>query len=117
MSSTTVKEYTREEVARHNTPQSLWVVIDSAVYDLTTFAGIQSALWALYSVVVVMYVCVIFRKMKKLWKKVDLHPGGAAVLRDVAGQDATTAFYNLHRHEVLGKYPFLFFLHLANHLV
>ncbi|UZP36209.1 hypothetical protein NXS19_004025 [Fusarium pseudograminearum] len=26
------------------------------------------------------------------------------VLRQVAGQDATTAFYNLHRHEVLTKY-------------
>lgn len=32
------------------------------------------------------------------------HPGGESVLRQVAGQDATTAFYNLHRHEVLSKY-------------
>lgn len=35
---------------------------------------------------------------------VDAHPGGEAVLRQVAGTDATTAFYNLHRHEVLSKY-------------
>ncbi|TGJ80971.1 hypothetical protein E0Z10_g7797 [Xylaria hypoxylon] len=35
---------------------------------------------------------------------VDAHPGGEAVLRQVAGQDATAAFYNLHRHEVLVKY-------------
>jgi cytochrome b involved in lipid metabolism len=34
----------------------------------------------------------------------DAHPGGEAVLRQVAGTDATTAFYNLHRHEVLVKY-------------
>ncbi|ROV90579.1 hypothetical protein VSDG_07453 [Cytospora chrysosperma] len=35
----------------------------------------------------------------------DAHPGGEAVLRQVAGTDATEAFYNLHRHEVLtGKY-------------
>ncbi|KAJ0109083.1 hypothetical protein J7T55_002275 [Diaporthe amygdali] len=35
----------------------------------------------------------------------DAHPGGEAVLRQVAGTDATDAFYNLHRHEVLtGKY-------------
>ena len=39
-----------------------------------------------------------------------MHPGGAAVLRDVAGQDATSAFYNLHRHEVLSKYPTVYFL-------
>jgi predicted heme/steroid binding protein len=34
----------------------------------------------------------------------DAHPGGEAVLRQVAGTDATSAFYNLHRHEVLVKY-------------
>lgn len=35
----------------------------------------------------------------------DAHPGGNVVLQQVAGQDATQAFYNLHRHEVLQKYP------------
>ncbi|KAH8671145.1 acyl-CoA dehydrogenase/oxidase [Xylariales sp. PMI_506] len=34
----------------------------------------------------------------------DAHPGGEAVLRQVAGTDATVAFYNLHRHEVLAKF-------------
>ena len=37
----------------------------------------------------------------------DAHPGGEAVLRQVAGTDATVAFYNLHRHEVLTKYESL----------
>ncbi|KAI0024324.1 acyl-CoA dehydrogenase/oxidase [Xylariomycetidae sp. FL0641] len=35
---------------------------------------------------------------------VDAHPGGESVLRQVGGTDATVAFYNLHRHEVLAKY-------------
>ncbi|KAI2625735.1 acyl-CoA dehydrogenase NM domain-like protein [Hypoxylon sp. NC1633] len=64
--------YTRDEVAKHDTEDSLWFVVDSKVYDVTDF--------------------------------VDAHPGGESVLRQVAGQDATAAFYNLHRHEVLTKY-------------
>lgn len=35
------------------------------------------------------------------------HPGGSVVLHQVAGQDATEAFYNLHRHEVLRDYASL----------
>lgn len=38
---------------------------------------------------------------------IDAHPGGETVLKQVAGTDATTAFYNLHRHEVLQKYQSL----------
>ncbi|EQK98867.1 hypothetical protein G6O67_008604 [Ophiocordyceps sinensis] len=64
--------FSREEVRKHASDDSLWCIIDSTVYDLTDF--------------------------------VDAHPGGESVLRQVAGQDATKAFYNLHRHEVLSKY-------------
>ncbi|KAF5327227.1 hypothetical protein D9619_004911 [Psilocybe cf. subviscida] len=73
MASKELKTYTREEVAKHNADGDLWVVIDAKVYDLTRFKS--------------------------------LHPGGAAVLLDgeIAGQDATEAFYGLHRHEVIEK--------------
>ncbi|KAI0267691.1 peroxisomal acyl-CoA-dehydrogenase [Gloeopeniophorella convolvens] len=68
-----LKELTREEVQQHNKDGDLWVIIDAKVYDLSRFA--------------------------------NLHPGGKAVLADadVAGQDATEAFYGLHRHEVLER--------------
>ncbi|KAI1345053.1 acyl-CoA dehydrogenase/oxidase [Xylariaceae sp. FL0016] len=66
------KTFTRDEVAKHNTEDSIWFIIDSKVYDVSEF--------------------------------VDAHPGGESVLRQVAGTDATVAFYNLHRHEVLAKY-------------
>ncbi|KAJ3040336.1 hypothetical protein HDV00_010992 [Rhizophlyctis rosea] len=34
----------------------------------------------------------------------DLHPGGVGVITDVAGKEATEAFYGLHRQEVLNKF-------------
>lgn len=47
---------------------------------------------------------VIDHKVYDLSDFVDAHPGGSVVLTQVAGQDATTAYYNLHRHEILQKY-------------
>ncbi|KAH8599358.1 acyl-CoA dehydrogenase/oxidase [Bisporella sp. PMI_857] len=67
--------FTRAEVAKHKTEDSIWLIIDSKVYDVTDF--------------------------------LDAHPGGESVLRQVAGTDATDAFYNLHRQEVLQKYSSL----------
>ncbi|KAA1129348.1 hypothetical protein PGTUg99_028871 [Puccinia graminis f. sp. tritici] len=69
-----LKSLTREEVAKHDKEGDLWCIIDTAVYDLSKF--------------------------------VDLHPGGASVLVDknVAGKDATKAFFGLHRSDVLKKY-------------
>ncbi|KAF8318498.1 acyl-CoA dehydrogenase NM domain-like protein [Clavulina sp. PMI_390] len=65
------KVFSLDEVAKHNKAGDLWVVIDSKVFDLSKFA--------------------------------NLHPGGVSVLldEDVAGKDATDAFFGLHRHEVL----------------
>ena len=60
------------QVAKNNSEDSLFVVIDSLVYDVTDFQ--------------------------------DGHPGGAHVLLQVGGRDATRAFYSMHRHEVLNKY-------------
>merc|ERR1719181_1174767 len=34
-----------------------------------------------------------------------MHPGGAKVLEQLAGNDVTTEFYELHRAAVLMKYP------------
>lgn len=30
-------EFTVDQVAQHNTPQSLWITVNDNVYDLTTF--------------------------------------------------------------------------------
>ncbi|BGP14303.1 hypothetical protein JCM10213_009164 [Rhodosporidiobolus nylandii] len=67
-----LKSFSKDEVAKHNKDGDLWIIIDSAVYDLSKFA--------------------------------DLHPGGLYVLLQVAGKDATEAFFGMHRAEVLNKY-------------
>ncbi|KIY72393.1 acyl-CoA dehydrogenase NM domain-like protein [Cylindrobasidium torrendii FP15055 ss-10] len=73
MSNQQLKEYTKDEVAKHNTPDDLWVIINAKVFNLSRFK--------------------------------DMHPGGASVLLDeeVAGQDATEAFFSLHLQEVLQR--------------
>jgi len=35
------KTFTREEVARHNKPNDCWIIVDSVVYDVTSFAGMH----------------------------------------------------------------------------
>ncbi|ETW83102.1 hypothetical protein HETIRDRAFT_433781 [Heterobasidion irregulare TC 32-1] len=73
MASKELKQFSAEDVAQHNKDGDLWVIIDAKVFDLSRFK--------------------------------NLHPGGAAVLLDgeIAGQDATDAFYGLHRHEILER--------------
>ncbi|ODO03361.1 acyl-CoA dehydrogenase [Cryptococcus wingfieldii CBS 7118] len=69
-----LKDIPAEEVATHNKQGDIWIIIDAVVYDLSKFA--------------------------------NLHPGGLGVLLDgdvVAGKDATTVFFSLHRQEVLLK--------------
>ncbi|KAF8623634.1 hypothetical protein AX17_007334 [Amanita inopinata Kibby_2008] len=73
MAAQELKVFTRDEVAKHNKDGDLWIIIDAKVYDISKFK--------------------------------NLHPGGASVFfdEDIAGQDATEAFYGLHRHEVIEK--------------
>ncbi|KAF7316998.1 Acyl-CoA dehydrogenase [Mycena chlorophos] len=65
------KEFTKEEIAKHNKEGDLWVIVDSKVFDLSRFA-----------------------KMHPGGLSVLLD-------EEVAGQDATESFFGLHKHEVL----------------
>ncbi|PPQ91009.1 hypothetical protein CVT25_013934 [Psilocybe cyanescens] len=68
-----VKQFSIEEVARHTKEGDIWIIVDAKVYDLSKFS--------------------------------EMHPGGLSVLLDeeIAGKDATDAFFSLHRHEVLDR--------------
>ena len=69
------KEFSRSEVAKHNQENDLWTIIDSEVYNLTSFSQIHPG------------------GLSVLLDKTH-----------VAGKDSTKAFFGLHRSEVLKKY-------------
>ncbi|ETW83018.1 hypothetical protein HETIRDRAFT_474137 [Heterobasidion irregulare TC 32-1] len=73
MAAKSLNEFDRDDVAKHNKPGDLWVIVDAKVYDLSRFAAMHPGGLAV------------------------LLDG------DVAGQDATETFYGLHRHEVLER--------------
>ena len=39
-----INNLTREEVAKHNTPESSWIIVNGYVYDITTFAELHVSL-------------------------------------------------------------------------
>ncbi|KAH9049217.1 acyl-CoA dehydrogenase [Lactarius deliciosus] len=71
MASKQLKEFTVEEVARHNKEGDLWIVIDSRVYDVSRFANLHPG------------------------------GAAVLLVDTIAGKDATKAFFGLHRQEVL----------------
>ncbi|KAF7301283.1 Cytochrome b5 heme-binding domain-containing protein [Mycena indigotica] len=67
------KQFTEEEVAKHNQPGDLWIVVDSKVYDLSRFADMHPG------------------------------GPNVLFVDTIAGKDATQAFFGLHRLEVLER--------------
>ncbi|RDB26250.1 Isovaleryl-CoA dehydrogenase, mitochondrial [Hypsizygus marmoreus] len=67
------KQFTKEEIAKHNRQNDLWIIVDSKVFDLSKFGAMHPG---------------------GLSVLLD---------EEVAGQDATNVFFGLHRYEVLLK--------------
>ncbi|KAN0129166.1 acyl-coa dehydrogenase [Lactarius tabidus] len=65
------KEFTVEEVAKHNKEGDLWIIVDSRVYDVSKFANLHPG------------------------------GAAVLLVDSIAGKDATQAFFGLHRLEVL----------------
>ncbi|KAI1797377.1 peroxisomal acyl-CoA-dehydrogenase [Ganoderma leucocontextum] len=73
MASKELKKFTREEVEKHNTEDSLWIIIDGRVFDVTRFRNLHPG-----------GATVFFDE-------------------GIPGGDATEAFFGLHRFDVLEK--------------
>ncbi|PIL29791.1 hypothetical protein GSI_07997 [Ganoderma sinense ZZ0214-1] len=73
MASKELKKFTREEVEQHNTEDSLWIIIDGRVFDVTRFRNLHPG-----------------------GPTVFFDEG-------IPGGDATEAFFGLHRFDVLEK--------------
>ncbi|KAM5538555.1 hypothetical protein V8D89_007888 [Ganoderma adspersum] len=73
MASKELKKFTREEVEHHNTEDSLWIIIDGRVFDVTRFRNLHPG-----------------------GPTVFFDEG-------IPGGDATEAFFGLHRFDVLEK--------------
>lgn len=83
------KQFTREEVAKHNKEGDLWVVIDSKVFDLSKFADMHPG-----------GANVLYEEDIGMISS-DLSLYNASHWCFAAGQDATEQFFSLHRLEVL----------------
>src|ERR1700761_1562965 len=80
---------------QHNKEGNLWIAIDSKVYDLSKFAQLHpGGLSVLLNEDVGSSYIIIFPLS---------HPSKPRYHDPVAGQNATEAFYSLHRQEVLTR--------------
>ena len=80
-----IKTYTAEEVKKHNTEKSLWIIIEKKIYDLSTYLDEDEVL--LYSIIII--YCFF----------VQGHPGGPEVLVEIAGEDGTEDFNDVGHSE------------------
>jgi len=78
------KQFTREEVAKHNKAGDVWIIVDTIVYDLSKFVDLHPG---------------------GAYVLLD---------KDVAGKECSESFFGLHKAEILTKYKRLAIGTIAN---
>ncbi|TAQ83253.1 hypothetical protein B7494_g8422 [Chlorociboria aeruginascens] len=98
------KTFSVADVASHKDADSMFIIVDSGVYDVT---GKSSPIPERED-----YLRAFFRGSEREGERfvnrgaefVNEHPGGAKILKRVAGKDATKQFWKYHNESVLKKY-------------
>jgi cytochrome b involved in lipid metabolism len=90
------KTFTQSDVASHNKADSLWIIVDGDVYDLTKFQDDHPG--AYLSITVHPPVS----SPGLTWRCIET--GGKKILQRVAGKDASKQFWKYHNEGILKKY-------------
>lgn len=92
------KTFTKQEVEGHKKADSLWIIIDGDVYDVTQFQddhpGQFASRWL---------VGLIFSPLFRLTSRAQML-GGKKILTRVGGKDASKQFWKYHNEGILKKY-------------
>ncbi len=78
-----LKQYTKEEVAKHCTVTDCWIIIHGKVSRVFSFAKTELLL---------LTVILCFHQVYDVSKFLYVHPGGVSPLFGMAGKDATAEF-------------------------
>ena len=95
-----LKEYTSEEVAKHNTKDDCWVIVSRAPLSSSDLR-IRSYLSLGYELILISQV---EGKVLDVTNFLPDHPGGEKAILLYAGRDATEEFLMLHDPKVIPRY-------------
>lgn len=88
--------FTPADVAKHKTEkEGLYIIVDGSVYNITGRLVLVVLGYCPVS------VCSLITDAQDF---VDEHPGGAKILKRMAGRDASKPFWKYHSEAVLKKY-------------
>lgn len=97
------KILTWSEIRGHATEKSCWIVVEDKVLPLPRHPCFRYFVPSM--LLIVFSVSSAFDgKVLDVTKFLNLHPGGAKLLLDWGGKDATEVFHSLHARSVLDKY-------------
>jgi cytochrome b involved in lipid metabolism len=93
------RAFTTQDVAAHNKPNDLYIIVDEDVYDLTQFQDEHPGTPSLS-----LPSALTHKQFHKVRKETHHSAGGKKILTRVAGKDASKQFWKYHNDGILKKY-------------